>query len=126
MKIVIETIDHDQQRYETVGDWRWVSPNELHVKVSDMANWKYEALVGIHEAIEALLCKEYAISDKDVDAFDMDVKRIQECADLGIEPGDHPRAPYAMPHCFATGVERLLCSAMDVSWGEYEEYLQRL
>ena len=54
LKIVIETVDH--QRYPTAGDWQ-LKPDGLHILLSRMSDRRYEFLVGMHEAIEAYLCK---------------------------------------------------------------------
>lgn len=34
MKITIETIPHNQQRYPTCGDWQFLNSDELAVRVS--------------------------------------------------------------------------------------------
>ncbi len=70
MKITIETIPHDQQRYPTVGDWQWTGPDELVVRVSEMGDWRYNAAVAVHELVEVLLCKQDGVTEAAVDAFD--------------------------------------------------------
>lgn len=134
MKIIIETIDPKLQRYNTVGDWQWKdSGTTLHVKVSRMIDdapndlpfrtCDAEAIIGIHEAIEALLCRRSGVSEKMVDDFDMDPRRIKEVEEMEIEHGDHPKAPYRNEHCIATGVERILIAYLGISWYEYEKRL---
>ena len=51
MKIIIETIPHDHQRYNTVGDWQFSPDGTLHVKVSEMDDWRHEALIAVHEVV---------------------------------------------------------------------------
>jgi hypothetical protein len=68
MRIVIETIEHSNQRYPTVGDWQ-VKPDGLHITVSKMSDPRYEFLIGMHEAIEAVLCQHTGISLAAVDKF---------------------------------------------------------
>jgi len=58
LKIVIETVDH--QRYPTAGDWQ-LKPDGLHIFVSRMSDQRYEFLVGMHEEIEAYLCKQESV-----------------------------------------------------------------
>ena len=61
MKINIETIPHGDQRYPTVGDY-WDDENGvMQVRVSDMKDWRYEALVIIHELVEMFLTKHRGI-----------------------------------------------------------------
>ena len=126
MRIVIETIPMSEQPYNTCGDWRW-DGDTLNVKVSKMSDnkaWDYaEMIVGIHEVIEALMCKVNGVSTETVDKFDQDPKYIKECEELDIEPGDHPMAPYKVEHLFATGVEKLLCVGLDIDWYAYENRL---
>lgn len=125
MRIVIDTIPHDQHRYPTVGDWWFDADGSLQIRVSEMGNTDYEVLVGVHELVEVLLCKKRGISDEEVSAFD---KAFEACRTEGNvdEPGDEPAAPYHHEHGFATGVERLLASALEVNWKTYEEALEAL
>jgi hypothetical protein len=120
MDIVARVIPHDEQRYETVGDWRFHTA--LQVRVSEMRDWRYEMLVTIHEIVEAVLCRAAGIHDDVVDAFDA------EHAQLGGkgEPGDSPDAPYRRQHGIATGIERLLAAEMGVDWVAYEEAVNAL
>jgi hypothetical protein len=130
MKILIETIPHSEQRYPTVGDWFWKSSrtkdfddkgkgpdwhekDTLVIRVSAMSDWRYEVLVGLHEAIEALLCKHAGVSEAIVDAFDLNFKGEGE-------PGDDIGAPYHRQHEMATYVEQFLASGLDVDWPAHE------
>jgi hypothetical protein len=119
IKITIETIPHHMQRYDTVGDWTYDAVGQLTIRVSDLNNWRYELLVGIHELVEVLLCSHQGIKQEVVDAFDFNYKGDDE-------PGDDPRAPYSGPHCLATGVERILAAVMGVPWSKYEQTLDNL
>jgi hypothetical protein len=151
LRIVIETIPHADQRYPTTGDWfigydeTSGRPEQINIKVSDMGNWKYEALVGIHEAVEAVLCLAGGVSPGAIDAFDIafEAQRPVNCerkdpqiealkafmekygADVVAtnnceEPGDHPQAPYGRQHGFATAVERMVCAELGIAWYDYD------
>lgn len=125
-KITIEVIPHAEQRYETVGDWIYSNDNEeLTIKVSDMNNWKYNMLVGVHELIEVLLCDARGITQVEVDNFDKEFeeKRVEGNVD---EPGDDPAAPYKDEHFFATNIERLLCAELGVDWKTYNDIIENL
>jgi hypothetical protein len=123
MKIIIETIPHDQHRYETVGDWWFEKPDTLQIRVSAMGDWKKEACVAVHELVEVLICKYDGVSQESVDAFDQNYEALRPEGDTS-EPGDDPRAPYTKQHCIATGVERLLCAALGLSWKEYDDTVE--
>jgi hypothetical protein len=126
MKIIIETIPHDQQRYPTVGDWQWKDDGEtLTIKVSNMGNWRYEALVAVHELVEVLLCKQAGVSEEKVDQFDINFEARRTEGD-DSEPGDDAQAPYRDQHCIATGIERILAVQLDVPWKAYEYALYEL
>jgi len=124
MKITVQTISHNNQRYETVGDWI-MERDTLQIRVSKLDNWKMEALVAVHELVEALLCLHSGVRSEAVDKFDMDFEKTRAFSH-GAEPGDQPDAPYRDQHCFATAVERMLCAAMGMSWAEYETELDKL
>lgn len=125
MKIEIETIPHETQRYPTVGDWLWEN-DVLHIKVSALSDWRREMLIAVHELVEVILCKHSDVSQESVDAFDIEYEKNRSADDVESEPGDDPRAPYARQHCFATAVERMLAAEMDVNWSQYADELESL
>lgn len=115
----LRTIEHNLQRYDTVGDWRtW--PKLTDVSVSSMSDRRYELLVAVHELIEAELCRHRGITEQAVTQFDIDY-----AGDLD-EPGADPRAPYHREHMFAMKVERLLADELGVDWDAYELALSEL
>lgn len=129
MKIIIETIEHTAQEYETVGNWKFSENGDLHVSVSDMGNVDYEALVGLHEAVEALLCQKRGIQEKDVTAFDetFEKARAEYPAIFGdSEPGDHPSAPYTKEHQFASRLEHSVAMELGVDWQGYNTAVNEL
>lgn len=140
--ITIRTIPHNEQSYQTSGNW-WFTP-DLEVRVSNMGNDKFESLVGVHETIEALLCRAAGIDEEDVSKFDKlyedarpdninsgtrisGLNKLAELfgcdcePDVESEPGDDIHAPYYRQHQLATSVERMLAAEMGVSWMEYEQ-----
>lgn len=120
MKIEIETIPHDKQRYPTAGDY-WDDPIEgtKHILVSAMGDWRLELLVAIHELVESALCDQRGIPEHEVAAFDM--------ANLDAdEPGELPNAPYHREHMFAETIERLVAEQLGVSWIQYGQAVSKL
>lgn len=121
MKIVIEVIPHEEQRYDTVGDWLWSADGQtLYIRVSELTeegNMNFEFLVAIHEAVEAWACGNADISSRDVDKFDMTWKPH----DGILEPGDDPKAPYHQQHKLASEIERQVAAGLGVDWAEYEQ-----
>lgn len=116
----IETIDHNQHRYDTCGDWFWDYPSRtLIIKVSNMDNWMSEALVAIHELVEAVLCQQRGISAEQVDVFDFGFKGDGE-------PGDDPKAPYHWEHVFAERIEQQLAKRLGVKWPDHEQRIENL
>ena len=127
-KIEISVIPHKKQRYETVGDWFYDKDETLHIRVSDMGDWKKEMLVAVHELVEVILCKANGVTQGVVDDFDNLYEEEREKGNplFQGEPGDDDKAPYGVEHCFATAVERMLCAALDVSWGDYDKKVNEL
>jgi hypothetical protein len=126
MNILIETIDHDKQRYPTVGDWQIDAEKDtILIRVSKIGNWRYELLVGIHELVEVLLCLDRGITDEQVTAFDVEYEK-KRSKDSHDEPGDDPHAPYRAEHFFATNLERLLSAELSVNWLDYEKAIDDL
>lgn len=125
MKIVIETIPHKEQRYETVGDYWWDEDGTLQMRISDMGNDNYAFLVAIHEMAEAWLIKHQGIKEEDITDFDKKYEAERPEGDES-EPGDDPTAPYHLEHGFATGIERMMCAALAIPWRDYEEAVLEL
>lgn len=122
MRIVIETIPHDQQRYDTVGDWKFIG-DDLIIKVSrfypNTLFSDFEFLIGIHELIEAILCKAHGIKEEEVDYFDMSHEDHPD-------PGSLIDAPYYRQHLIATIIERILASELGINWDDYEKAIDNL
>ena len=114
MKVTIETIPYSEQRYDTWGDWWFnVDKSDLTVKVSESGNWRSSFLVGIHEAIEAMLCLNDGVTGEEVDAFDL--------AHLDSDqPGAEKDAPYYDQHFVADVCERIACQAFGIKWDDHD------
>jgi hypothetical protein len=126
MKITIETIPHHEQRYETSGDWTMnVETKTIHIRISELSNWKHEVLVAFHELAEVILCMDRGITTEMVDGFDFNFEHNRDVDD-NREPGDQPDAPYYKEHFFATNVERMLSTELKVNWIEYEKDIDSL
>ena len=137
----ILTIVHHAQRYETSGDWQTVGGNDFKVTVSELGDWRMEALIGLHELIEAVLCKNAGISQESVDEFDKEFEHARDsysgthpnCFTFrgtlendDAEPGDNVAAPYYKQHQLATGIERILAAELGVDWNDYEAAVNAL
>lgn len=125
MKITIETVPHVEQRYPTVGDWFFKSNGDLTIVVSELGDWRKEALVGVHELVEVLLCKHRGVPQEAVDKFDIQFEQSRPEGNVD-EPGDDPQAPYRREHCLATAIERMLAAELDVVWKEYAKQVESL
>lgn len=126
MKIQIESIPHDEQRYRTVGDYWEDEQGVEQVRVSELSDWRYEALIAVHELVEFLLTKHRNIAEQAISDFDVAFEQERERALVLGEPGDDPRAPYRREHFFATNLERLLAAELDVDWRAYEALVDGL
>src|ERR1051326_3142742 len=125
MRINIETIPHESQRYPTVGDY-WQEGDVEQVRISAMEDWRYEVLVTIHELTEMALTRHRGISEQEITDFDITFENERRNGHRAEEPGDDPHAPYRREHTFATNLERLLAAELNVDWFEYERYVDNL
>lgn len=124
MNLVVEKIPHSEQRYPTVGDWAFHT-DVLEVKVSDLDNEVYEFLIGIHELVEAYLCKKHGVKEEDVSEFDIafEAHRLEGNTD---ESGNHIDAPYRREHNVATIIEMFIAHELGVNWHDYGETVNKL
>ena len=124
LDITIITLPHAHQRYDTVGDYTSRIVHDFcitdegvavdEIMVSEQKDWRYEALIAVHEMVEMFLCRHRNISFDAIDAFDMNFN------DPGKEPGDAPEAPYFNEHQFATRLEKEMAKELGVNWDDYE------
>lgn len=128
MKITIETIPHKDQRYPTPGDWFFDKEGDLTIRVSSLGDWRYEAIMAVHELVEVCLCKHAGVTQEAVDQFDMQYEKDRKKGKHGKldEPGDNNQAPYREQHSIATGVERILGAGLGIAWNDYAAAVERL
>lgn len=124
MNIICKTIPHNEHRYPTVGDWWWEG-DVLHIRVSKMSDWRYMFLVVFHELAEVAMCKFLGVTQQEVDAFDTNFEEHREDGNTD-EPGDEPDAPYHVPHCIASGLERVMAGVIGVVWKDYDNEVNSL
>jgi len=120
MKILIETIPHEKQAYDTAGDYRIEPDGTWHIWVSETGNIVFNLAVAIHELWEMALCCLRGIDFDEITDFDKEFERRREKGN-DEEPGDSPDAPYNKEHNSATGIERLFISESDENWHKYEK-----
>jgi len=125
MRINIEVIPHEQQRYPTVGDY-WMEDGVQQVRVSRLPDWRYEILVAVHEIVELAITRHRGIPEEVISEFDVQFEQLRESRLRSGEPGDHPGSPYRKEHFFATNLERLLAGELEVDWFEYERHVDGL
>jgi hypothetical protein len=146
--ITVTTIPHNDQRYDTIGDWVF-DEREGHVTVlvSELEDWRMGFACAIHELIETALCIRAGVDESVVSRFDILYEARRQCALVGnpteeqkeqdtllarvfdclctptedSEPGEDKHAPYRAQHAFADGIERLLAYALDLSWSDYSD-----
>lgn len=104
-KINMEVIDHQDQRYDTLGDYWQDADGTLQFRVSDMGDWRYNFSVLLHEFVEFHLLLHKGVAEADVLAFDLAVTPGSEFAE---DPGFDPKAPYHYEHVLADTLERLI------------------
>lgn len=128
MDISVKVIPHSEQRYETVGDWWFDEDGTLQIRVSRMADDRYNCLVAIHEAIEAILCRNHGITAEAVDAFDKYFEAKRDRGEVGAdeEAGEDEDAPYRWEHFFATKIEYLFAAELGVAWQDYDAAVHAL
>jgi hypothetical protein len=127
MKIFIETIPHEDQRYNTCGDWVFNKDNSLTIRISETANFKWNCALILHELVEALTCRANSVTTEQVDAFDLTWKPFGSFE----EPGEDPRSPYFAEHNEASLIEQQLFDFMSDGaepdeWDSYEAKLEEL
>ncbi len=116
--VTIETVPHNQQEYDTVGDWK--PGNPLRIRVSDM-DPRDVALVAVHEIVEAGVSAELGIPEPKISKYDRNFEKERERKMHGhdAEPGNGPGSPYRAAHRAATKVEKFVAKHLGRDWASY-------
>jgi hypothetical protein len=112
MRTIICPIPIDAMRYETLGDY-WTDGDDTHIRTVQLADWRHEFLIALHELIEEALTRHRGIAEPDIMAYDL--------ASQSDDPGMEPDAPYHKEHVFADAIERIVACELEVDWLEYEK-----
>lgn len=128
MKIVIETVPHNKQPYDTAGEYWRDGAGTLHIQVSETGDDWFNSLIGLHEWVEVMLMERRGIKLIDSNNFDIPFEKERAEGKHGPndEPGDDPRCPYQNEHLMASGVEQIVCSALGIKWKDYGEAVGKL
>lgn len=129
MKINVEIVPHNDQRYETCGDWFLDSDGVLQVRISKLSNPCYERLILIHEIVEFLLESQKRGGDlsameqlvKETDAFDKAYEAARPSDDNESEPGCEPQCPAYQGHMAASAIENIAAMILGVNYNKYAE-----
>jgi hypothetical protein len=129
MRVVIETIPNNSQRYSTIGDWWYDKEDTLQIRVSEFEETRYSMAVILHEVFEAFAAWANKHPEEEVTKFDLWFD--EECKKGNIpdsldEPGNHPACPYNEEHQYATAAEMTLITLLGCNWWEYEEAVTKM
>jgi len=134
IRIDWRTIPHKAQRYLTSGDWFWTYDDDatqvLNIRVSELSHPFHEFCLGLHELVEAMLCRSALIGQKIVDDFDIPYEAAHAkgapsypCGCPRTEfsdPGGDRHAPYHSQHRVADVVERVVAMTLGIDWKLYD------
>ena len=104
----------------TGADWWFDARGNLQVRIEKMENPQHEIALSIHEMEEALYSKLLGVEVKQVDEFDA-VYEAAHQDNHGLNAGDAPGCPYAVPHSLATASERVYAALAGICWEKYDK-----
>ena len=114
MNTHILSVPYKRMRYATYGDYLHLADDSVEITVIELADWRHEFLIALHEFIEEAVTRHRGIKEPDTLAFDL--------AHLDSDdPGMIPDAPYHREHLLALTVEMLVARELDVDWDEYDK-----
>ena len=114
MNTLILSVPYKRMRYATYGDYLHLADDSVEITVIELADWRHEFLIALHEFIEEAVTRHRGIKEPDTLAFDL----AHPDSD---DPGMIPTAPYHKEHVLATTVEMLVARELDVDWDEYDK-----
>jgi hypothetical protein len=128
IKFKVEVIPHQNQNYDTVGNYQLLADGTWWITVSDLGDPKYNFLVALHEVTELYLTQFADIKEEDITNYDLyyEAAREQGLVDINSEPGFSTNAPYRRQHTIATAIEMMLAAELEVDWLEYDRKVNNL
>lgn len=127
MDISVLTVPNEQIKLRkgfTGADWWWDGAGVLQVRVaSELTDWRARAALALHEVSEALMCRYLGITVAQVDEYDSVYQSLHE---VDLNAGDEPDCPYAIPHTFATAIERVFTGCVKLPWKPYDDQLSTI
>ena len=128
MRIIIETIPHSQQKYETAADYERLQNGDLHIVVSDTGDELYNSLIGLHELVEVMAMERRGIPLIASTEFDIPYEKARKEGRHSEtdEPGDDKDCPYRKEHRLASIVEEIVAHDLGVDWQDYGQAANKL
>lgn len=126
--VTIQTSPPNLIRNLQVGDWHYSVASVAALVSLAIRDPDSQLAIGIHELIEAWMCRKVGITDEAVCEFDetYEAERAEGKHSEDEEPGDDPRCPYREQHAAATFVERAVCAAIGLPWKIHCQILNRV
>jgi hypothetical protein len=123
MDIHIQVVSKEEIKLRkgfTGADWWFDYWGNLQIRIEKMKNPQHEIALSIHEMEEALYSKLLGITVKQVDDFDEGYEKTH-ADNHGLNAGDAPGCPYAIPHSLATSPERTYAAMAGICWEDYDK-----
>lgn len=137
-RIVIDFVDHESQRYDTVGDYppnqtmdslREYPPAEpiTYFLISKLDHFRSHAVL-LHELEEKFENIRTGVTDEQIDEFDKEFNRRENFGPINMypEPGLDPDNPAHVGHMKADVIERMHILNMEDDWIDYEAEIEEL
>jgi hypothetical protein len=125
MNLVCKTIPYKNMRYPTCGDYWIDADGTFQIRIAELPDWRYVALVFVHEFWEMCACIHAGIEFESIDNFDKAFELHRQPGNTD-EPGDDSAAPYYNQHQSACAVERLFAFILGVRWEKYADAIEAL
>jgi hypothetical protein len=127
IKTVIKSINLEDQRYETLGDY-YIKDGIRTFAITKTGNDLYDDLIFIHEFIEEVLTRNKGITEEQILAFDLQFEEKIKNGEVGEdeEPGEQIDSPYRQEHVIAELIERLIINHLNIDFNTYNNKLLKL
>ena len=124
LTIFVRSIPMSWNLFSTAGNWGVGEDGSILVTLTETSDWRYQAIVLMHEMTEIFWCKNNAVTGEACDAFDAiwekelnsGIHRPEE------EAGFDKRCPYRGGHVWGARIEHLFCWILGVKWRVYCDY----
>lgn len=128
MNMIFKTVTMKEQPFLTQGDWQTDKDGNMVSTIAECEDWRFWAIVAIHEMVEYFICKLRGVTIEDCNKFDAMYEEGYRSGKIPLdkEAGYDKRCPYHRGHVWGDRFAWVLAKLLRVKIKDYNRYMDKL